>query len=99
MMFHCKSFLLIFKEYANVIAKFGPDSSDVIIGAHYDAYSELPGADDNASGVSGMIELAKLIATLDLNVQVQFVAYTLEEPLFFGNYSPPKFSISPAKAI
>lgn len=74
------------KEYANVIATFGPDSSEVIIiGAHYDAYSELPGADDNASGVSGMIELAKLLATLDLNLQVQLVAYTLEEPPFFAS--------------
>ncbi len=73
-------------EYVNVVTKFGPDSSDVmVIGAHYDAYSKLAGADDNASGVSGLIELGKLIATLDLTMQVQLVAYTLEEPPYFAS--------------
>src|SRR5256712_12046917 len=41
------------RTYRNVIARFGPDSKDpVIVGAHYDAFTELPGADDNASGVA-----------------------------------------------
>ncbi len=73
------------KNYANVVAKYGPDSEEVIvIGAHYDAYSNFPGADDNASGVAGLIELGVLIATLDLKTGVELVAYTLEEPPYFA---------------
>jgi len=71
-------------EYKNVIAKFGSNSEQIIvIGAHYDAYSKYAGADDNASGVAGLLELAKLLSQLQLNSQIQLVAYTLEEPPFF----------------
>lgn len=68
-----------------MIAKFGPDSGAVIIvGAHYDTYANLPGADDNASGVAGLLELAKLLSTATLPTQVHLVAYTLEEPPYFA---------------
>ncbi len=41
--------------YANVIAAIGPDTPDVVVvGAHYDVAGEMPGADDNASGVAGL---------------------------------------------
>jgi len=73
------------KSYANVIATYGPDSEEVIvIGAHYDAYSIFPGADDNASGVAGLLELGKLIKTLNLKNRIELVAYTLEEPPNFA---------------
>jgi Zn-dependent M28 family amino/carboxypeptidase len=71
-------------EYKNIIANFGPESNDIIvIGAHYDAYEQYAGADDNASGVAGLLELAKLLSQVELKSQVQLVAYTLEEPPFF----------------
>jgi len=61
--------------------QFGPDSKDaVIVGAHYDAFGELPGADDNASGVAGLIELAHLLGRTKLQTRVELVAFTLEEP-------------------
>lgn len=73
------------QSYANVIAKYGPDSKEVIVvGAHYDAYSDFPGADDNASGVAGLLELGKLIQTLKLKNRIELVAYSLEEPPFFA---------------
>ena len=43
----------------------------------------LPGADDNASGVAGLIELAYLLGKTSLPVRVELVAFTLEEPPFF----------------
>ena len=73
-------------SYRNVIAKFGTNSGSVIvIGAHYDSYSDLPGADDNASGTVGLIELSRLLGTLELKKQVQLVAYCLEEPPYFAS--------------
>lgn len=71
----------------NVVASFGPsDSTEVIVvGAHYDAYQGMPGADGNASGVSGLIELARILASYEnLPVKVELVAYALGEKPFFG---------------
>lgn len=74
------------RRYANVIAKYGPKSDEtIVIGAHYDAYAELPGADDNASGVAGLIALGRLLSETKLNTRVELVAFTLEEPPFFAS--------------
>ena len=73
------------KTYRNVIAQFGPESSEsVIVGAHYDAAGPFPGADDNASGVAGLLELAWLLGDTVLPQRVELVAYTLEESVHFG---------------
>ena len=72
------------RNFQNLIAQFGPDTNDVIVvGAHYDVAGEQPGADDNASGVAGLIELAKALSNAKLKQRVELVAYTLEEPPYF----------------
>jgi Zn-dependent M28 family amino/carboxypeptidase len=72
-------------EYRNVIARLGPANSEVVVvGAHYDVAGELPGADDNASGVAGLIELARLLQGRPLSKSVELVAFALEEMPFFG---------------
>jgi len=71
-------------EFANVISKYGVnDQPGIIVGAHYDAFSTLPGADDNASGVAGLLELGRLLTLLPVKIPVTLVAYSLEEPPFF----------------
>ncbi len=78
-------FVLGGTTYRNVIARFGPETTErIIVGAHYDTYGELPGADDNASGVAGLIELAYLLKGAELKTRVELVAFTLEEPPTFG---------------
>ncbi len=72
--------------YSNVLASYGPkDAPRLIIGAHYDVCGEQDGADDNASGIAGLLELARLLQLQkpDLKYRIDFVAYTLEEPPFF----------------
>lgn len=72
-------------EAKNVIADFGPPSGPlVVVGAHYDVFGPLPGADDNASGVAGLLELARLLDTRTLKTPVELVAFSTEEPPFFG---------------
>ncbi len=72
------------KIYRNVIASFGPAEGErLVVGAHYDACGETPGADDNASGIAGLVELAYLLGASGLRQPVELVAYTLEEPPFF----------------
>ncbi|MES9992798.1 MAG: M28 family peptidase [Candidatus Thiodiazotropha sp.] len=71
-------------EYKNIIAEFGPQGEEIIVvGAHYDAEDEHPGADDNASGVAGLLEIARLLGRVELKTKVVLVAFTLEEPPFF----------------
>lgn len=72
--------------YTNITAVLNAQFDKVIvIGAHYDVCGDTPGADDNASGVAGMLELAKIIKPHADNIpyQVQFVAYSTEEPPYF----------------
>lgn len=76
------------KAYRNVIALFGPDTQErIVVGAHYDSVAQdVPGADDNASGVAGLIELAYLLGTVSLPLRVELVAYTLEEGQHFRTH-------------
>jgi Zn-dependent M28 family amino/carboxypeptidase len=71
------------KTYRNVIAVAGnAQAKRLVIGAHYDVAGFQQGADDNASGVAGLLELARIAKENEkfLKHQVEFVAYSLEEP-------------------
>lgn len=74
-------------EYQNIVAEhYGTDKAEeiILIGAHYDTVWMSPGADDNASGVAVLLELARHIATLPLSRSVRFVAFANEEfPHYF----------------
>lgn len=72
-------------DYKNIRCRFGPETGPRrIIGAHYDSHGNTPGADDNASGVAGLIELAYLLGKQAPETTIELVAYTLEEPPFFA---------------
>ncbi len=74
-------------EYKNITCAFGPQAAPrLVIGAHYDVAGDFnPGADDNASGVAGLLELARLIhaSAPSLPHRLDLVAFTLEEPPHF----------------
>lgn len=71
-------------EYKNVVAVFGSENArTIVIGAHYDVCGNQEGADDNASGTVGLLELARLLQGKELKHRIELVAYTLEEPPFF----------------
>lgn len=76
------------KSYRNVVARFGPDDLSkpvFVVGAHYDAFGALPGADDNASGVAGLLEIGRILGRHAPAVPVLLVAFANEEPPFFGS--------------
>lgn len=70
--------------YKNVICSFGTQNKKrIIVGAHYDVCDNQEGADDNASGVVGLLELARLLKGQPLKHRIDLVAYSLEEPPYF----------------
>ena len=72
------------RTYKNVICVFNQSKEQtIVIGAHYDVCGDQEGADDNASGVVGLLELARLLKGNLLDYRIEIVAYTLEEPPFF----------------
>lgn len=57
-----------------------PTRPHVVVGAHLDTVPQAPGAEDNASGVAVMLELARLAAQRPTRLPVVFVAFGAEEP-------------------
>jgi Zn-dependent M28 family amino/carboxypeptidase len=72
-------------------------NNTIIIGAHYDSraeninntYARAPGADDNASGVSAVLELARILSHLNLKYNLQFVLFSGEEQ--YGEWGSKKY--------
>ncbi|MCU0843373.1 MAG: M28 family peptidase [Spirochaetes bacterium] len=56
----------------------------ILIGAHYDTIEDTPGADDNATGIAGLLELFRLLSPFRFKRTLRFVAFTLEEPPYFS---------------
>lgn len=71
-----------FNIFADVSGKV-PGEGILVVGAHYDTVAGSPGADDNASGVAGLLELARLASEKPLRRTVRLVAFSLEEPPVF----------------
>lgn len=57
----------------------------ILIGAHYDAVPGTPGADDNATGVAVLLELARAFAAEPAKHPLQLVAFDLEEMGMVGS--------------
>lgn len=61
----------------------GEDAGIVVVGAHYDSVIGCPGANDNATGVAGLLALAKALAGSRPDRTLRFLAFANEEPPFF----------------
>ena len=62
-----------------------PENLPIVIGAHYDTVPGTPGADDNATGIAVLLELAAEFASRPLKYPVQLVALDMEEYGYFGS--------------
>lgn len=70
------------REFDNLVARrkgSDPDAPRVLVGAHVDTVRSSPGADDNASGVAGLLESARLLAEDDFARTLELVVFNLEE--------------------
>jgi hypothetical protein len=60
----------------------------VVLGAHYDSYSysgDAPGADDNASGTAGVLEIARILSQYQFDRTIIFCAFSGEEYGLYGS--------------
>jgi len=81
--------------YHNVIATLSPsasagsptpnEGSQLIIAAHYDTVPGSPGADDNASGLAVLLEVARSLRDMPLSGEVRFIGFCLEEEDLLGS--------------
>ncbi len=80
----------ISSQPANVVAFInGTDvgAGTVVLGAHYDSISIdyedgsaiAPGADDNASGIATLLEVARILSFREHRASIMFVAFSAEE--------------------
>lgn len=62
----------------------------VVIGGHYDSYcfsnqNDAPGADDNASGTTGVMEVARIMSDYEFDRTIIFIAFSGEEYGLYGS--------------
>ena len=72
----------------NIIAEpngFDAKQPHVVIGAHLDTVPVAPGAEDNASGIAVMLQLAAMVGQQPAALPVQFIAFGAEEPRGSGD--------------
>jgi len=82
---HSQEYVIDEKKARNIVAvRKGSEKPGeiIVVGAHYDTCGN-PGADDNASAVSVLLELARLFSSVDTAKTIEFVAFVNEEPPFF----------------
>jgi hypothetical protein len=90
--YHLKNIVCDKKGYA-------ADNLIIVISAHYDSRMQdinntngrAPGADDNASGVSAILELARILSQIDLKNNIQFVLFSGEEQGQWGSKNYVKY--------
>lgn len=70
------------EQFRNIeVDLYGTDKRNeiLVIGAHYDTTWLTPGADDNASGVAGLLEIAGILKDRRYSRTIRFIAFANEE--------------------
>jgi hypothetical protein len=73
------------------------DPDVIVVGAHYDSGIGAPGANDNASGVAAVLELARQLRDLKSSKRIRLVLFVNEEPPYF--YTEAMGSLRYARAL
>jgi len=75
------------RQFDNVVGvHWGATRPDdiYVVGAHFDS-AETPGADDNGSGVAGVLEAARVLSSYDFQATLVFIAFDMEERGLLGS--------------
>jgi hypothetical protein len=75
------------KPVRNIQADLRGGPELVVVGAHYDSFEHVPGANDNASGVAAILEMARLLQGKRFARTVRWTLFVNEEPPYFQTRS------------
>ncbi|WKA53122.1 M28 family peptidase [Planococcus shixiaomingii] len=92
----------------NLLAiKKGKSEEWILLGAHYDHFSGIPGADDNAASIGIVFDVVEAVLKQELNLSIVLAIFDLEEPpyflsdrmgsVYFYNNLPPSLNMSSFK--
>jgi hypothetical protein len=71
----------------NIIVRLGQGTKRLVVGAHYDAFPDSPGANDNGSGVAVVLALIQHLQNIEWNFSVDFCFFDQEETKLMGSLS------------
>jgi hypothetical protein len=78
----------------NIIVRIGNGPKKIVVGAHFDAFSDSPGANDNGSGVAVLLSLIRRLQEVEWNYAVEFCFFDQEEAGIMGSrYYVQQFAI------
>jgi hypothetical protein len=83
----------------NIIVRIGAGTKRIVVGAHYDAFGDSPGANDNGSGVAVLLSLIKQLPDTDWNYTIDFCFFDQEETGLLGSYYYIKQFVIPKRHI
>ena len=75
-------------SYPNILARQGGwvhEDTTYIVDAHYDGVTQGPGADDNATGVVGTIEVARILSQVPCRKSIRYIGFAFEEQGLVGS--------------
>jgi hypothetical protein len=79
-----------FETGVNIVAErlgTDPASGKILVGAHYDTVEQSPGADDNATAVATVLEVARLLGSLSTPRTLQLALFDQEEVGLLGSFA------------
>ncbi len=87
------------KNIVGSMTGFSDNDSIYIVDAHYDSVSNSPGIDDNASGVAGFMEAARILSQYEFHKTIKFIGFDLEETGLEGSIDYVENDILPNEQI
>jgi len=69
----------------NIIVRLGSGTKRLVVGAHYDAFKDSPGANDNGSGVAVVLALIQHLQNIEWNYPIDFCFFDQEEMNLMGS--------------
>jgi Zn-dependent M28 family amino/carboxypeptidase len=75
------------------------ENSVYILGAHFDTVDDSPGADDNASGLSGMLEAMRILSKYGFKKSIRFIGFDLEEEGLKGSAKYVESGLKPGETV
>ncbi len=83
----------------NIVVRVGQGTRRIVVGAHYDAFKDSPGANDNGSGVAVVMALIQHLQNTEWNYSVDFCFFDQEESKLMGSMYYVKQFVLPQKHI